>query len=161
IMARTNGDGGTLATVPLAGGRAPRELLENAWGADWAPDGKSLAAIVLTAGGGARLEFPIGKVLMALPSLVNVPLVSRDGGLVAFGERPGWLASGRNDTDVFVTDLAGHKRKILRVPWEYRWSPRGDEIWFNEIADGTTTIRAVDLSGRQRTVASFPGDFTL
>ncbi|HKD19305.1 MAG TPA: protein kinase, partial [Thermoanaerobaculia bacterium] len=153
--------GGTLATAPLAGGGAPRELLENAWGADWAPDGKNLAVLVHPAGGGARLEYPVGKVLLDLPGLVNGPFFSRNGGLIAFGEYPGWLQLEHNPTDVFVTDLAGHKRKILRVPLEYRWSPRGDEVWFNEIADGITTIRAVDLSGRQRLVASFLGDFTL
>ena len=35
----------TLATVPLAGGGAPRELLESVNSAAWAPDGKSLAVI--------------------------------------------------------------------------------------------------------------------
>ncbi len=153
--------GGTLATVPLAAGGAPRELLENVWSADWAPDGKSLAVIIRTADGKSRLEFPIGKVLLQLSGLPSGPFVSPRGDLIAFGERPGWLAGGRNDSDVFVTDMAGNKRKVVRVPYEFQWSPRGDEIWFNEVADGTTTIQAVSLSGRKRFVASFPGDFTL
>src|SRR5262249_37102603 len=34
-------------------------------------------------------------------------------------------------------------------------------IWFNDVRDGTTTIKAVSLSGRDRVLASFPGDFTL
>ncbi len=152
--------GGTLATVPLAGGGAPRELLENVWTADWAPDGKNLA-VIHGVDGRARLEFPIGKVIVESSGLMGGGFVSPNGDLIAFSERPGWLRSGRNDSDVFVTDLSGHKRSILRVPYEFRWSPRGDELWFNDVRDGMTTIQAVSLSGRQRSVASFPGDFTL
>ena len=36
--------GGTLATIPLAGG-APRELYEHIQQADWAPDGSALAVV--------------------------------------------------------------------------------------------------------------------
>jgi eukaryotic-like serine/threonine-protein kinase len=152
--------GGTLATVPLAGGGAPRELLENAWAADWAPDGKNLA-VIHGVDGKARLEFPIGKVLVESSGGMGGGFVSPKGDLIAFSERPGYVHSGRNDSDVFVTDLSGRKRSIVRVPLEFRWSPRGDELWFNDVRDGMTTIQAVSLSGRQRAVASFPGDFTL
>jgi len=158
ILARGKG-GETLATVPLSGGGAPRELLENVGGADWAPDGKNLA-VIHGVDGRERIEFPIGKVIIESPGMGG-GFVSPTGDLIAFSERPGYVLSGRNDSDVFVTDLSGHKRSILRVPFEFRWSPRGDEIWFNDIRDGMTTIRAVSLTGRQRSVASFPGDFTL
>ena len=151
--------GGTLATVPLGGGGAPRELLENVGTADWSPDGKNLA-VIHGVNGNARLEFPIGKVIVESSGMEG-GLVSPKGDLIAFSERPGYVLSGRNDSDVLVTDLSGHKRSILRVPFEFRWSPRGDEIWFNDIRDGMTTIQAVSLTGRQRSVASFPGDFTL
>ena len=36
---------GTLARMPLGGG-TPRELLENVWNADWAPNGEDLAVVV-------------------------------------------------------------------------------------------------------------------
>jgi serine/threonine protein kinase/Tol biopolymer transport system component len=157
----SGGRGGTLETAPLAGGGAPRELLENVFNADWAPDGKNLAVIHIVDGSG-RLEFPIGKVLVpSSEGLAGGGFVSPKGDLIAFGERPGWMLAGRNDSDVFVTDLSGHKKSLLRVPYEFRWSPRGDEIWFNDIRDGTTTIEAVSLSGRRRALASFHGDFTL
>jgi Tol biopolymer transport system component len=151
---------GTIATVPLAGGGAPRELLDNAWTADWAPDGRNLA-VIHQVDGRVRLEFPIGKVVYESSGLMGFGFVSPKGDLIAFSERPGWLFAGRNDSDVFVTDLSGHERKLIRVPWEFRWSPRGDEIWFNDVRDGTTTIEAVSLSGRRRVLASFPGDFNL
>src|SRR3984885_10051572 len=52
---------GTLGQVPLSGG-TPRQIAENVTGADWAPDGKSLA-IVRDVGGKQRLEYPVGHVL--------------------------------------------------------------------------------------------------
>ncbi len=58
-------------------------------------------------------------------------------------------------------DRTGKRRVLARVPWELRWSPRGDEIWFTEIQEGATSIAAVNLSGRKRILASFPGIFGL
>jgi Tol biopolymer transport system component len=148
--------GGTLATVPLAGGGAPRELLENVRFADWAPDGKSLAIIHK-----GRLEFPIGKVLYQPSQAISGGWFSPKGDLILFSERHGFVAGAVNMHDLMVVDLAGKVRRITKVPYEYQWSPRGDEIWFNEIREGVTTIEAVTLSGRKRFVASFTGDFTL
>jgi Tol biopolymer transport system component len=152
--------GGTLATVPLAGGGAPRELLENVRFADWAPDGKRLA-VIHAVEGKSRLEFPIGKVLYQGRGGLSGGWFSPTGDLIAFSERHGWVAGAVNVHDLMVVDLAGKVRKITKVPYEYRWSPRGDEIWFNEIREGITTIEAVSLSGRKRFLASFPADFTL
>src|SRR5262249_15537358 len=50
---------GTLARVPLAGG-SPRELLQDVWRADWAPNGEDLAVGRQLADGRYRLEYPIG-----------------------------------------------------------------------------------------------------
>jgi serine/threonine protein kinase/Tol biopolymer transport system component len=152
--------GGTLATVPLGGGGAPRELLENVRYADWTPDGKRLA-VIHAVEGKIRLEFPIGKVLYQGQGGLSGGWFSPKGDLIAFGERHGWVAGAVNVHDLRVVDLAGKVRKITKVPYEYRWSPQGDEIWFNEIREGITTIEAVTLSGRKRFLASFPGDFTL
>jgi len=148
---------GTLATVPLAGGGAPREVLENVRWADWAPDGKNLAVIHVVEGK-PRLEFPLGRVLYEARGLLNGGCwFSPKGDRIALSESGGWPAR----RDLTVVDLAGKRRKIAKAPYEFRWSPRGDEIWFNEIGEGTTTLQAVSLSGRRRLVASFPGDFSL
>jgi len=52
---------GTLAQVSI-GADAPRDLLDNVEGADWAPGGESLAVIHVV-NGQSRVEFPNGKVL--------------------------------------------------------------------------------------------------
>jgi hypothetical protein len=151
---------GTLATVSLAGG-APRELLENVRRADWAPDGKSLAVVHVVGNGGPRLEYPIGKVLYEPRGWVGPVQFSPKGDLIAFQDNEAWVPGARHRHDLTVVDRAGKRRKIAAVPFEFRWSPRGDEIWFNEIAGGTTAIHAVTLTGRKRFLASFPGEFGL
>jgi eukaryotic-like serine/threonine-protein kinase len=146
------GDVGTLARVPFAGG-APREVLENVSGADWAPDGESLA-VVRTVSGRHQLEYPVGTVLYAAekrPPLA--PRVSTDGKLVAFF-----------DFDVEVGDFAlcvigpNHPRQVLSRGWRaigaLNWSPDGHEIWFSGNQSGSDpALFAVDLSGRQRLVS--------
>src|SRR5262249_57593518 len=61
LVARAGSFLGTLARVPLAGG-APREILDDVTGADWSPDGASLA-VSRRVNGRDRLEFPAGKTL--------------------------------------------------------------------------------------------------
>ncbi len=152
---------GTLATIPLAGGGAPRELMENVISAAWAPDGKRLA-VIHGAEGKQRLEFPIGKVLYQARGVdIGGCSFSPGGDLIAFDERKAWLAGALNEHEVMVVDLSGRTRSITTVPYEFGWSPKGDEIWFNDVREGTTEIRAVSLSGRKRFVASFAGDYTL
>src|SRR2546425_2002840 len=64
--------------------RSPREILENVSGADWGPDGESLA-VVRTVAGRYRLEYPVGTVLYETEGRPPVsPRVSTDGELVAF-----------------------------------------------------------------------------
>ncbi len=95
---------GTLARVSVAGGAAPREILEDAQWADWAPDGSNLA-IVRDVGGRNRLEFPIGKVLFETAGWISHPRVSPRGDEVAYidhpargettaGRLPSWTAPG-------------------------------------------------------------------
>src|SRR5262249_6815264 len=114
----------TLARVPLAGGAA-REVAEDVVGADWGPDGRSLAiARVRIAGANAagatmeqwtrrkfQLEFPIGKVLYeASESGIWQPRVSPAGDRVAFiEERP-------DGNMVQVVDLEGRARTLVRLP---------------------------------------------
>jgi Tol biopolymer transport system component len=150
---------GTLATVSLAGG-APRELLENVWRADWTPDGKSLA-VAHQVKDRIRLEFPIGRVLYEAPGLMSGIHFSPKGDRIAFGHRESWVPGAANGADIIVIDLAGRRSTLTRIPYEFNWSPRGDEIWFNEIEGGMTTIQGMALSGKKRFIASFPGDLAL
>jgi hypothetical protein len=140
---------GTLARVPLAGG-TPRQLLEDAFVADWAPDGNNLA-VVRRVEGQSVLEYPLGKRLYSTPTLTTVR-VSPDGAHVAaveFDQAGGWID---------LIDAAGN-RKVLATGFVYidtiAWHPSGKEIWFMAIeSDIGTGIHAVDLAGHVRTVAT-------
>jgi len=142
---------GTLARVPLAGG-APREVLEDVEGADWSPDGKSLA-VARQAGNRIRIEYPIGKVLYEAPGWVSDLRISPDGRLVAFIDHP---LRGDNDGNVKVVDTSGKVR--LEGPFAISglaWSPRGDEVW----SSGRNSISGTSLSGKTRVVWSAPAGF--
>ncbi len=141
---------GTLATAPLTGG-TPRELVTDVRGADWAPDGRSLA-VVRRVSGKNRLEFPIGKLLAESEGLMTSPRVSRDGAFVAYDD----------NTVLTVVDSAGHGRvKLLPLNGccDFAWSPSGQELWAT--VEGERGIRAVTRKGRQRQLLSMPGIFSL
>jgi Tol biopolymer transport system component len=86
---------GTAAQLPIGGG-TPRELVEGVAGADWSPDGR--LAVVRSASGRTRLEFPAGSVLYESAGWLSYPRFSPDGGAIAFHEHPlhgddrGWPA---------------------------------------------------------------------
>jgi DNA-binding winged helix-turn-helix (wHTH) protein/Tol biopolymer transport system component len=151
---------GTLGQVPLSGG-TPRQIAENVSGADWAPDGKSLA-VVRDTGGTQRLEFPVGHVLYETNGWISHPRISPKGDKVAF------LDHATHDDDrgvVSVVDLAG-KKKVLSTGWESEeglaWSPNGSEVWFSATRAGLQRrIYAVNLAGRQRLAFSALGGVTL
>jgi eukaryotic-like serine/threonine-protein kinase len=151
---------GTLGQVPLSGG-TPRQIAENVSGADWAPDGKSMA-IVRDTGGTDRLEFPVGHVLYETDGWISHPRISPQGDHIAF------LDHATHDDDkgvVSVVDLAG-KKKILSSGWESEeglaWSPDGSEVWFSATQAGLQRrIYAVNLAGRQRLAFSALGGVTL
>ena len=149
-------DVGTLARVPFAGG-APREILEGVSGADWGPDGESLA-VVRSAGGRFRLEYPVGTVLYETENRPPMmPRVSADGKLVAFF-----------DYDVEVGDYAlclvgsNHPRQVLSRGWRaigaLNWSPNNQEVWFSGGQPGVDpALYAVTLKGAQRLVSQTGG----
>jgi eukaryotic-like serine/threonine-protein kinase len=151
---------GTLGQVPLSGG-TPRQIAENVSGADWAPDGKTLA-IVRGMGGTQRLEFPVGRVLYETDGWISHPRISPKGDQVAF------LDHATHDDDrgvVAVVDLTG-KKKVLSSGWESEeglaWSPNGSEVWFSATQAGLQRrIYAVTLAGRQRLAFSALGGVTL
>lgn len=151
---------GTLATMPISGG-APRELLQNVTGADWAPDGQSLAVVHLVAGE-SRLEYPPGKVLFETTGWISYPRVSRDGKMVAFLHHP--LELDDRGT-VMVVDQAA-KARILSDGWEAEqglaWSVAGHEVWFSATKSGNILdVHAVTLSGKIRDVLAGPGGIRL
>jgi eukaryotic-like serine/threonine-protein kinase len=151
-----NGEVGTLARVSFAGG-APREVLENVGGADWGPDGETLA-VMRAVSGRYTLEYPIGTVLYELKKLHPYgPRVSADGKLVAFF-----------DYDPEVGDYAlcvvgaNYPRQVLARGWRgtgsLNWSPDGSEIWFSGVQPGgEPALFAVDLSGKQRLISQLAG----
>ena len=158
---------GTLARVPLGGG-TPRQVLEDVpyLGAEFSPDGTELA-VVHAVDGKNRLEFPIGKVLVA--DDVSAPRVSRDGRLVAFwetrrfgqkGVEVGYAVSviGRDGTGKRA--LSGGWKSINGAPC---WSAEGGEIWFtaNEQNGKPGALWAVDLHGSRRLLMQLPGDLEL
>jgi eukaryotic-like serine/threonine-protein kinase len=149
-------DVGTLARVPFGGG-SPREVLEGVSGADWGPDGDSLA-VVRAVSGKFRLEYPIGTVLYETEKRPPMmPRVSTDGKLVAFF-----------DFDVEVGDYAlciigpNHPRQVLSRGWRaigaLNWSTDNREVWFSGgQPGGDPALYAVTLNGVQRLVTQTGG----
>ena len=153
---------GTLATVPLTGG-APREIMKDVSGADWNPDGRSLAVIAFS-GGSFRLQYPVGKVLYDAPGWIASARVSPDGSLVAFLDHP---TLGDTSGSVAVVDAKGTKRTVS-TGWKslqgLAWSQGGRELWFTGSRvnkTGSLALYAVTLSGREREVFSSPGTLKL
>jgi eukaryotic-like serine/threonine-protein kinase len=150
---------GTLARVSLAGG-APRELATDVTQADWSPDGQDLA-IVRRVGAAHQLEYPIGRVLHSNTLTLLFPAVAPDGSRVAF------LDYVPGEGVVSVVDREGRVTELARVAWPFglTWSPRGDEVWYSESGGPFTshpgTLNAVDMRGRKRVLARFPGPITL
>jgi Tol biopolymer transport system component len=153
--------GGTLATVPMAGG-IPRQLVENVpyASADWSPDGRELA-VVRRFGGNYRLEFPLGHVILEDPKVVlESPRFSPRGDQIAYWEIDKTTAVG-------VVSPAGQGRAVLSSGWAHTagppcWSPDGREIWFTASQPGEPdALWAVDSGGRVRIVARVPGNLEL
>jgi eukaryotic-like serine/threonine-protein kinase len=149
-------DVGTLARVPFGGG-SPRPVLEGVSGADWGPDGESLA-VVRAVGGKFRLEYPPGTVLYETEKRPPMmPRVSADGKLVAFF-----------DFDMEVGDYAlcvigpNRPRQVLSRGWRaigaLNWSHDNREIWFSGGQPGADpAMYAVTLSGAQRLITQTGG----
>jgi WD40 repeat protein len=153
---------GTLARAPLGGG-TPREILKDVEDADWDASGTRFAvARSAGLGAGSQLEYPIGRVLYHTLGSIHSPRISRDGQRVAFLEDPAGLGVGGR---LLVAASEGDS-KVLPGAWAsargLAWSPKGDEIWFTAAeVNSNRTLRAIDLSGRERLVFEGPGSLTL
>jgi serine/threonine protein kinase len=141
-------EGATVLTVASLGGGEPRVRERDVNDADWAPDGKNLA-IVRSKDRGTRVEFPIGNTLCE--KCEGRIRVSPRGDRVAVSAR-GQLA---------VVDRSKKMTRLAENAMEFGWAPDGNEVWFTRIVDGSTNLFAVTLAGRERTLGSLPGDFTL
>jgi len=151
---------GTLGQVPLTGG-TPRQIAENIDGADWSPDGTTLA-VVREVAAKQRLEFPLGHTLYETAGWISHIRISPKGDQIAFLDHA--IYPDDRGT-VSIVDLAGHRR-ILSAGWECEeglaWSPNGREVWFSATKAGLERrIFAVDLEGHQRLVFRAPGGVTL
>jgi hypothetical protein len=150
---------GALARVPLAGG-APRDVLETVEDADWGPDEASFA-VVRSAAGKSRLEFPVGRVLYETHGWISHPRVSPTGDAVAFLDHPGLDQSG----SLAVVDAAGTLRRLatgLISAMGLAWHPSGREVWFSAARVAIdNAVRAVDLAGRERILLQGPARFVL
>lgn len=152
--------GGSLVRVPLNGG-APLPLDQAVCCADWSPDGSKMAVIR----NGARrstLEYPRGKTLYQSSGWLTDIRISPSGEEVAFMEH---LIRGDDAGSIKVIDAKGICR-TLSDGWAsaegLAWAPRGREVWFTAAHTGVIrALYAVDLSGKLRLVACFPGTLML
>src|SRR4029453_9952576 len=155
--------GSTLATVPMAGG-VPRNVVDDVpyRGADWAPDGKSLA-VVRIIDAKSRLEFPVGTVLATAAQLgapqLAAPRFSPDGDWIAF------VAWEWGEESVGLIDRVGKRHRKLSTGGSpingLCWAPGGREIWFTASQTRNPgqpwALWAVNLSGKVRLVTRLPG----
>jgi len=150
---------GTLARASATGGGAPREMLEGVEAADWAQNNQDLA-VVRGAGGGTRLEYPIGKTIHETRGWIGNPRVG-PGGRIAFIEHP---SIGDDGGFPAVIEADGKMRPLTPAFGSCQglaWSPDGREVWFTAAEVGNRSLYAASLSGRLRTLAMVTGSLTL
>ncbi len=144
---------GTLARVPLTGG-VPRHVLQLVEYADWAPDGKDLV-ITRTEGGKRQLEYPIGTPLYTTSNWLNFPRFSPKGDRIAV------LEGGPSGGELLTLNLRGEVLRFAKDVSINRlaWAESGREIFFDEdLGGGQSSISAIDLAGRKRSLPGFPPD---
>jgi eukaryotic-like serine/threonine-protein kinase len=154
------GGGRNLVRVPINGG-APLTLDRGIFSADWSPDGSKMA-VIRSGGSYTILEYPRGRTIFQSSGWLTDVRVSPTGQEVALIEHP-----IRNDDagDVKLIDGKGVSR-TLSAGWAsvdgLAWAPAGREVWFTAARSGVIrSLYAVNLSGKLRQVASYPGTLTL
>ena len=153
-------DNRNLVRVPM-NGDTPLLLDRAIWCADWAPDGSKMAVIRYRLNR-EMLEYPRGKLVYESPGWLSDARVSPSGKEVAFISHP---VMGDDGGSIEVIDSHG-ARRLLSAGWAsadgLAWAPSGREVWFTAARVGLTReLYAVNLSGKLRLVAAFPGTLTL
>lgn len=148
-----------LARMPLGGG-VPRPLLENVSSADWGPDGRDLAAVVLR-DGRESIEYPVGHPLLTNTHAAT-PRVSPRNDRIAYQD---WDPSTDSGGAISTVDLQG-KKEVLSPGWNHiqglNWTPDGKEVWFTAAKTGSArALWAVDLKKHLRLLARVPGALTI
>lgn len=148
--------GGTLSRVPLNGG-APLTVATNVFGAEWAPDGKSLA-VYRKEPRESVIEYPIGKAIYRTAGTISDLRLSPNGDSFAFVEH---AVRGDDCGLVRWIGLNG-VTKDLTGWWAsaegLAWAPSGREVWFTASQSGVRrTLYAVTLNGALRQIAVIPG----
>src|SRR5271169_4803289 len=156
---------GTLARVPLGGG-TPREVLENVQDADWASSGESLAVVrFVPENQHWRLEYPIGKVVFDSINWISHPKISPDGKWIAFSDHENPGGDDEGSVAVIGADGVAKEMKLASGFLSLEgilWSTAGDEVWFTGSSSGSAlNLRAVTLSGQQRSITNVPGGMWL
>jgi DNA-binding winged helix-turn-helix (wHTH) protein/Tol biopolymer transport system component len=149
-----------LVRVPINGG-APMPLDRGIGTADWSPDGSRMA-VVRYGPRNAILEYPRGKNIFHSSGWLGDVRVSPSGKEVAFLDHP---IRSDDAGDVKLIDANGVSH-TLSAGWAsidgLAWVPSGREVWFTAARSGVIrSLYAVDLSGKLRLVASYPGTLTL
>ncbi len=132
---------GTLATMALGGGGA-KELLSRVMAADFAPDGRIVAAEYT--GDTTRVHLPVGNVVYQTSDLLTSLRVSR-GGLIAV------TSIGQ----VIILDSVGTVKVSIDAAniTGTAWHPDREELWYSTSEGrGAGSIVAVDPNGTRRTV---------
>jgi dipeptidyl aminopeptidase/acylaminoacyl peptidase len=159
----------TLAVAPATGG-PPRPLVDLVRGADWGPDGESLAVVrvVKVAGGDRRrLEYPVGRVLVESPPdsyfCLSSPRVSPRGDRIAYID----CEATTGAVEIRTVDIEGRQQRLYRGQpygpqpegvWGLSWSPAGDEIWFARRQQGRLVeLMASDLRSGVRRLGTLGG----
>ena len=102
--------------------------------------------------GKSQLEYPAGHIIYSTTAnALGRVKVSPGGDRLALIEGGGLVAF----------DSAGKRTPLAKSVQECAWSPSGKEVLFTRIDRGVTDISAVSLDGKERLLASLPGDFTL
>ena len=136
---------GTLARMTIDG--APRPWMTDVREADWSPTGADIA-VVRSAKGQDRLEYPAGRLLYETSGYVSDLRVSPDGKRVAFFDHPVKFDDrGR----VKVVDAGGTVATLTNEYWGLEglvWTPDGSAIVFSGAFGGESgyQIRLVPAS---------------
>jgi len=95
------------------------------------------------------LEFPAGHPISSEIEFTWGIRVSPKGDHLACFEQPSF---SRGDGSIVRVDLKGNRRVLCEVKGftGLAWGPDGDEVWYSESKDGSSSLWAVTASGRKR-----------